>query len=105
MKEKLSEMKDEPAVKDFHEAVEACQDQAKRIKRIKKNLFDTFRDKYYHEYVHEHSNFKSKKRRLYRVMANLNRVVDIDDRDWGVFTRQTYEMCERDTKVPLELTF
>jgi len=107
LKSKMREVKQEnPAIiEEYEQSIKACLQQSKLIKKMKKDLFKIFKEKYYQDYKVHHGEFKNRKRRLYRAMSQLKTVVDVNDQEWRLFSQLIYEDCGKDTRVPFLLTF
>jgi hypothetical protein len=92
-------------IDEYRDAVKACNKQARDIQSTKKQLFRVFREKYYKDYRIHHSEFKTRKRRLYRAMAQMKNVLNLPETEWTLFTKLIYDDCGRDTRLPKPFSF
>jgi len=92
-------------IKEFQNAMRNCKKQSTLIRRAKQKKFDYFKKRYYAEETKNHTEFKLRKRRLYRSMDQLNKLLRLPKEEWIVVSTYIYEKCGKEARIPLSVTF
>ena len=92
-------------VQEFQDARTRCKKQTAVIKNLKERKFDDFKKTYYAEETADHAEFRLRKKRLYRAMGQLNKLLRLPEEDWSAFSKYIYEGCGRDARIPINVSF
>jgi hypothetical protein len=91
-------------INEFKDAKRKCKKQATLIKKNKLQKFNYFKQRYYAEEMSHHAEFRLRKKRLYRAMSQLGKLLALPSEEWTIFSKHIYEECGKNGSVPISTT-